>query len=87
MIYRFLSDCDRTEAAKDLVSSLYFVLLRTDDAKPSISALVWLPVCVCDRADPANRLAIRDALSSLSVRAASCARPSDVCLLFMLLTF
>lgn len=83
---RCLSDCDRTEAASVLVSSLYFSDWSTLEAFASIAFPVSLEDDDCESADAAKLLAIAEALGSRRVSEASLDTSPEVVLRLVIIT-
>lgn len=79
---RFLLDWERAEAASALVASLYLLERSTREASDSIAFPVSLDELDWERTDPANFLAMADALGSRNVSAACFAIFEDVCFKF-----
>jgi hypothetical protein len=81
--YRSLLDCDKTDAARTLVSCAYFGLARTFAARSSVVEPVCFVMPRCERAEAANVFATLEVLPLRNVSEARLATRPDVCLMFL----
>ena len=84
--YLALFDWDNTDAANDLVSSLYLLLFNTSEAFVSISLLVWLLELDWLSTDAARDFCTCDEDGSFNVDAAFEANAFEDCFELVMLT-